>query len=614
MLGIRQKLSLGFAGLLAIILVIGVQSIFKITRLGESIDVILRENYRSVIACQDMKESLERVDSGLLFVLLGYTQEGERLIDKNLLAFDRSLGVELTNITVPGEADSVAALERLYGRYKAALGEVHASSVPLERRRDAYFGTLLPLFYRMKGTAEGILQMNQKNMSDMNDRARAGAASARRRMYALLLAGGGVALAFVYFTGRWILHPINQLIRSADEIGRGNLDLVVQSGSRDEIGHLSEAFNDMAASLREFRRSGQVRLTRIQGATQHAFDSLPEAIAVIDLEGTVEVATESARTNFGLKPSVKVRDVPFDWLTDLYNEAAREGRTAPQPSAEKIVQLFVLGEERYFRPQAVPILDNERQPTGVILVLQDVTQLRQQDEMKRGVISTVSHQLKTPLTSIRMAIHLLLEERVGSLTEKQVELLLAAREDSDRLHSILNGLLDIGRIESGRVQMDFRPVSPQSMVLEAVEPFHRAAQDQGVTLVTNVPADAPEVWADETRIGHVFANLLSNALKYTPAGGAITLSAATEEKSVAFSISDTGKGIPEMHLARIFEPFFRVPDQGAGTGAGLGLAIAKEIVEAHGGTVGVESREGQGSTFIFTLRRSDVIPKEAILS
>ena len=131
---------------------------------------------------------------------------------------------------------------------------------------------------------------------------------------------------------------------------------------------------------------------------------------------------------------------------------------------------------------------------------------------------------------------------------------------------------------------------------------------------TNVPADAPEVWADETRIGHVFANLLSNALKYTPAGGTVTISATAEEKSVVFSISDTGRGIPEEYIARIFEPFFRVPEQGAGTGAGLGLAIAKEIVEAHGGTVGVESREGQGSRFTFTLRRSDVIPKEAIIS
>jgi signal transduction histidine kinase len=433
-------------------------------------------------------------------------------------------------------------------------------------------------------------------------------------MYALLLAGVVVALAFVYFTGRWILRPINQLIRSADDIARGNLDLVVHSGSRDEIGHLSEAFNDMAASLREFRRSGQVRLTRIQRATQRAFDSLPEAVAVVDLEGTVEVATESARRIFGLRPNVRLRDVAFKWVTDVYDEAAREGRTAPEPTAAKIVQHFVSGEERYFRPQAVPILDNERQPTGIILVLQDVTQLRQQDEIKRGVISTVSHQLKTPLTSIRMAIHLLLEEQVGALTEKQVELLLAAREDSDRLHGILNNLLDIGRIESGRVQMDFRPISPHSMVLEAAEPFRRAAQDQGITLATNVPAELPEVWADGSRIGHVFSNLLSNALKYTQPGGTVTLSAAAGESSVIFSVSDTGKGVPSEYIDRVFEPFFRVPDQGTETGAGLGLAIVKEVVEAHGGTVGVESGAGQGSTFTFTLRRADVVPKEAILS
>jgi two-component system, NtrC family, sensor histidine kinase KinB len=200
---------------------------------------------------------------------------------------------------------------------------------------------------------------------------------------------------------------------------------------------------------------------------------------------------------------------------------------------------------------------------------------------------------------------LLLEEKVGALTEKQVELLVAAREDSDRLHNILNNLLDISRIESGRVQMDFRAFSPHSMVLEAMEPFRIAAQDQGVTLNVELPGDVPEVWADTTRISHVFGNLLSNALKYTPPGGTITLSAKVDEKWVEFSVSDTGRGIPSQYLPKLFGQFFRVPDQGAETGAGLGLAIAKEIVEAHGGTVGVESREGEGSTFTFTLRRAD---------
>ena len=253
----------------------------------------------------------------------------------------------------------------------------------------------------------------------------------------------------------------------------------------------------------------------------------------------------------------------------------------------------------------MPILDSERQPTGVVLVLQDVTQIRQQDEIKRGLISTVSHQLKTPLTSIRMAIHLLLEEKVGHLTEKQVELLLAAREDSDRLHNILNNLLDISRIESGKTKMEFRAVSPNSLQMEALEPFWRAAHDQGVTLKVEVPGDLPEVWADPTRIYYVFGNLLSNALKYTPAGGKVTVSARAEKNEVRFSISDTGKGIPGQYLPRIFEQFFRVPDQEKESGAGLGLAIVKEIIEAHGGTVGVESQEGKGSTFIFTLRTVD---------
>jgi signal transduction histidine kinase len=294
-------------------------------------------------------------------------------------------------------------------------------------------------------------------------------------------------------------------------------------------------------------------------------------------------------------------------MSSLYNQAIWDGHPSPPKNHQKVIQHFVGGEERYFRPEAVPILDNDRQPAGIMLVLQDVTQLRQQDEIKSGVISTVSHQLKTPLTSIQMAIHLLLEEKVGTLTEKQAELLVAAREDSDRLHGILNNLLDISRIESGRAHMEFRAVSPHTMVLEALDPYRRAAQDQGLTLNVALPGDLPDVWADTTRINHVFGNLISNAFKYTLPGGEITLIAKAKEDWVQFSVSDTGRGIPNKYLPRIFEQFFRVPHQGAETGAGLGLAIVKEIVEAHGGTIGVESIEGKGSTFTFTLRRADRI-------
>jgi signal transduction histidine kinase/HAMP domain-containing protein len=606
MLGLRQKLSLGFGGLLLIILIIGIQSIIHLTKLGESIDVILRENYRSVIACQQMKEALERMDSGILFELLGYNRKGDELIRKNELVFEMALQVELNNITLPGEGEKASHLQVLFGKYKTVLKRIEDSKVAISVRRNAYFTDLFPLFLQIKDTAGEVLRMNQQNMSDANDLARNSAAAARKQMYILLVAGTIVAIGFVFFTGRWILRPINRLIQSADEIRRGNLDLVVERESRDEVGHLSEAFNAMAASLREFRRSDQAKLVRIQRATQQAFDSLPDAVAVVDLQGKVEVATEAAGNIFGLRPNTLIFDLPLGWMADLYKDALKDGSAVQQ----KVVQHFVGGEERYYRPEAIPILDNDRQLTGIILVLHDVTQLRQQEEIKRGVVSTVSHQLKTPLTSIRMAIHLLLEEKVGPLTEKQVELLVAANEDSDRLHGILNNLLDISRIESGRAQIDFHAVSPHSMVSEVVESFRRAAQDQGVSLSLEFPDDLPEVWADVTRINHVFGNLLSNALKYTPPGGKITLSAKADEERVQFSVSDTGRGIPSKYLLRIFEQFFRVPDQRKEVGAGLGLAIVKEIVEAHGGTIGVESHEGKGTTFTITLRRADRISKE----
>ena len=614
MLGLRQKLSFGFGGLLLIILIIGIQSISHLTQLGQSIDVILRENYRSVIACQEMKESLERMDSGILFVLLGEKEKGTELLQRNEATFKKALQVELDNITLPEEGKKAHHLQDLFKRYQATLHEMQGMKTSSPQQREAYFSKLFSSFVQIKETADEILQMNQKNMSDANDLARRSAASAKKQMYILLLAGMLVAVGFVLFTGRWILRPIRRLIRSAEEIKQGNLELVIERDSRDEIGQLSEAFNEMALALRESRRSDQTRLTRMQRATEQTFNSLPDAVAIVDSGGKVEVTTETARNVFGIKSGKQIQSFPLRWMGEIFSEAVRTGRTIVPKGEQRVIQHFVNGEEHYFRPEAIPILDRDMQPTGVVLVLQDVTQERRQEELKRGVISTVSHQLKSPLTSLRMAVHLLLEERLGPLTPKQAELLVAAREDSDRLHNILNNLLDISRIESGKVEMNFRKISPRSLVFEAIEPFQMDFKDRGVTLGTEIPDDLPEVWADTARMNHVFANLLSNALRYTPPGGKVTVLGKADEEWVQFSVADTGKGIPNQYLTRVFEQFFQVPDQGAQTGAGLGLAIVKEIVEAHGGTIKVESRLGEGSTFSFTLKRVDLASNEEVHS
>ena len=604
-MSLRQKLALGFGGILMIIAVIGVHNITRITGLGRSIDVILRENYRSVVACQEMKDALERMDSGAVFVLLGAEEKGNERIARHEVLFDKALQAEMGNITLPTEGEKAEQLKRLFQQYRSSIKRMGDPAVGREARRKAYFSELQPLFQQIMRTADDIERMNQQNMVAMDRRARRQAEVAQRQMYIMLLAATVLSALFLYLTGGWILRPITRLIRSAEEIRRGNLDLVVQSTSRDEIGQLSESFNAMAASLREFRRTDQAKLLRSQRSIQQALNSLPDVIAVLDPDGVIEVSTEAAKEAFGLKATVRLKDLPYPWMTDLFEEALRVGRQAGPRENSGVVQQFVRGEERFFRPDAIPIMDSDKRPAGVVLVLSDVTRQRQQDELKGGVIATVSHQLKTPLTSVRMALHLLLEEKVGPLTEKQAELLVAAREEAERLDRILGELLDIGRIESGKFPIERSPVPPHTLVSEAVEPYRNTARDGGVSLAVDLPENLPRVWVDAAQIAHVFANLLSNALKYTLPGGTISVSAKEDGEFVLFQVSDSGVGIPARYLPRIFEQFFRVPEQRPGTGVGLGLAIVKDIVEAHGGTVGVESREGAGSTFRFSLRIAD---------
>jgi signal transduction histidine kinase len=258
-------------------------------------------------------------------------------------------------------------------------------------------------------------------------------------------------------------------------------------------------------------------------------------------------------------------------------------------------------EEHFFLPQAVPIFDAQRQLVGVTLMLTDVTRLRRLDEVKTGLISTVSHELKTPLTSIRLAIHVLLNEKLGPLSPQQMELLVTARDDSDRLYRVIEDLLDISRIESGEAEIKLQPVNVEDLVLRATDKIRPAFRDHGITLNMKVAPDVPRVMADPSRLQLVFDNLLNNALKYTPIGGEVTIKAQPKDGMVRFSVEDTGIGIAPEFLPRIFEKFFRVPGQEQ-ISSGLGLTIAKEIVEAHGGAIEVVSQPGKGTKFNFTVQ------------
>jgi signal transduction histidine kinase len=259
------------------------------------------------------------------------------------------------------------------------------------------------------------------------------------------------------------------------------------------------------------------------------------------------------------------------------------------------------GQERYFLPRVVAIRTERDELIGAAVALADVTKFHLLDRLKSDMVSTVSHELKTPLTSVQMAVHLLLEEVVGPLTPKQVELLLAARQDSDRILAMINDLLDLTRIEQGRVKLDLEPVPVAQLALEAVARSQSLAIARGIKLGASCLDTDIAVMVDRDRIEHVFDNLISNAIQHTNRGGAVDIGINPGDDRGQIVVRDTGEGIPPEHLARIFEKFYRVPASRHTGGAGLGLAIVREIITAHRGQIDVTSEPGKGTTFTFTL-------------
>jgi two-component system, NtrC family, sensor histidine kinase KinB len=599
---LRTKLLIGIAPLLAIVVGLGLWAIVMFLRLGGNIDVILRENYQSVLAAQNMKEALERMDSSLLFAIGGEEARGREQLVESRLLFDKNFDAERGNITIhPREDQLVAELATLREKYMK-LTERFFEAKPADRTR-LYFAEALPTFNRIKDRADDVLNLNQRNMEDMDHQARSAATRSIRWMVLALIGSAAVATLIAVVLSRSLLVPIRSVTRAARSMANGDLEQVVAVVSHDELGELAAAFNSMARTIREYNAAGTARLVRAQKTAQATIDAFPDPVVVVDPAGSVERANPAAERLLGAAP---VAGATVAWVPPASLKmplaAVLSGEHDFLPSSfEHAICLRDDGQERFLLPRVLAIRDEVGNLLGAAVVMSDVTRFRKLDQLKSDMVSTVSHELKTPLTSIQMAVHLLLEEVVGPLNSKQLELLIAARQDSDRLLAMINDLLDLTRIEQGRVALDLQPIAPADLVGESVARFATPAQDSGVELAASVGFGLPPVLVDRERIAHVFDNLIGNALAHTNRGGSIHVEAKAEPRVIRFNVRDTGEGIAAEFLPRLFERFFRVPGSRARQGAGLGLAISREIVEAHGGTIDVTSQKGQGSTFTFTL-------------
>lgn len=617
-MGLRAKLLAGYLVFIAALVVLGGWGAWRLREMGDVSRRIISNNYDSVVAAQEMKESLERQDSAAVFALLGARERAAAQTSEHRARFDNNFQKAANNITEPGEPEVIETIRRdrdaYYRMFDDFLTRVNATEgvAPAVNRntrdeesaeRGEYFARLEPQFDKLRADCDHLLQLNQRAMLAKSE---AASHVARRWFYLTLLMAGllvGAGLGLAFFLANRIVEPLRRLTATTVRIAGGDLEAKVEVTSRDEVGVLAAEYNSMAESLRQLRQSDLGQLVVARQTTEAAIDSLYDPVIVTDAEGLVTKLNPAAEEIFGSEQENSgkhVGEVARDTaIAGAVAEALRSQRPVAGEGAASVLPIAVDGSERAFRLRTTPMRDNEKHLLGAVTLLEDITHLREIDRLKSEFIATASHELRTPLTSVQMGVHLLLEGAVGELMDKQQEVLQACRQDCERLDKLMRDLLDLSKIEAGESQPRLAPVRARELVATVAEELRPQVEAKGLGLRVDAPVDLPQVLADRAQIERVISNLVVNAVRYTKRGE-IKISAKRRDEHVAVSVSDTGSGIPSEYLPHIFDKFVQVPGAQTG-GAGLGLAISKSLVEAHGGHMSVQSEVGRGTTFTFTL-------------
>lgn len=592
---LRTRLFLNLVPFVVILFAVGVYAIVLFSRMADHIDLVVMKNYRSVTAVQRMDLALANMHSGVILIFEQNAQLGRSMFDDGATRFQSNLRLQLRNISLNEEKHLSGDLANKYLAYFGAGTNLFARP-----DRDFYADRYYPALSELTALLGKIRTMNHDAILRTNE----SAARIAREVTGLMLAGMIVALGVAsyacYHLGRTILNPIQSLTRATRELAAGGdvRPVPVPAESQDELAVLAGSFNRMAEQLQDYRRSTSDELLRLHRTMEVTLASFPDPLFVLDRRGDILLRNPAAED---LEKKLHLQGGLPEPLDRVAGDVLSSGESFVPQEYGHAVPMRIGEEDKWFLPRVLAMTAQDRSVMGVAVVLYDITRFRLLDDLKTNLTATVSHEIKTPLTSIRMVLHLLLDRGLDPLTPRQEELVLTARDEVERLLRILNDLLDLARLEGGSTELNKEPVAPQSLLDMVKAEFTESAAGRGLSLVCQQDGAVPRVFVDVQRIRHVFTNLVGNAVKHSPEGGRITLKATlVADRWVRFSVADQGPGIPEEYQNRVFERFFRVQGQNH-TGAGLGLSIAREIVLAHGGRIGVNQGQPGGSEFFFVL-------------
>ncbi|MDD5766369.1 MAG: ATP-binding protein [Candidatus Marinimicrobia bacterium] len=604
---LRKKILLGYGTALFLTVVVLIWAFINLLNLGRASDAILRENYKSILAAENMIDAIERQDSAILLLIVGYDNEGLKQFRENESLFLQWLSRAKDNITVSGEDRIVTTIDSGYTSYLVNCEKLRQLSLENPQKTGRlYHEVILPSFKSVRNTCVRLREINQKAMFQASERAQYVAEKAIWSMIIIGMVAIAVGLGFSLLLSKLLVKPLQQIMEATQKIAKGSYDVEISTDSSDELGRLAVEFNTMANKLKTYHDLNIEQIVAEKRKSESILRSIDDGIIVVDAEFKVTSINPTAAKILSIEPNESqgkhfleiVRD---EQLFNYVKQSAESGKPPQIEESKNVISIQQNETQHYYQFSITPVRTKNNAMLGVVLLLRDVTKLKELDRLKSDFVMTASHELRSPLTSITMSIDLLMEKTMDKISEKEQQLLTAAHEDLLRLKALVADLLDLSKIEAGKMKMDFDRVQVQKLCEKAVIILKTQAEAKSVDLSMKIPEDLPDVIADPNKIIWVLTNLISNAFRYTNTGGHIRISAEYIGPQIHISINDDGAGIPYEYQSKIFDKFMQAKSQKDFGGTGLGLAICKEIVRAHGGTIWVDSIPGEGSTFTFSL-------------
>ena len=610
------------AGCLLIAATIGssVWSALNFVHLNSVVDQTVNKSRDVIDLTAALEGSLEREDDALLLAVNGDVEKARRNLDQERRRGDASFQKlrDQLGTAVPEEQALAEKCWQKIERYRQAgdglLGVAGEPDALAKYHRDVN-----PLLREAAGACDKLREANFRSMEEAGVQARDAASRGTRvvTLIAALAVLGCITVAA--WLARSVIGPVRKLTDSMEAIRQGNFDQRVPQITADELGQLAAGFNRMAAALAEYRSSSLGELLAAKTTLEATLNALPNPVFVFAADGSLAASNAPATTILRAKRAPNVKHLNELPLADEHRaaiKAALAGRDVP-PSPrcfQNTIDVVLRDQPRRFLLTAVRIQNFAPGRPGAVAILDDVTEFARLDELRSELIGVASHELRSPLTSLRMNL-LMLREQSATISPRCEQLLTAAIQGCEELGGTIEELLDVTRIEAGQLRLNLAQVDLEAVLNATRNHLQQGYDDAGVRLKIIRDAPSTVILADAARLRSVFANVLTNALKYAPSGGAVVVrltvrqNAGTNEgPALQVRVTDQGPGIPVEYRERVFEKFFRIEhhlgqsSNGGVRGTGIGLYLCREIIKAHGGTICCESGDdGIGTSIVISL-------------